>query len=247
MLELTGRTALITGANKGIGWTTARLFADQGARVIVNYPNEANAPREMERLGQDAIALEADVGDVAQIRAMFSEIAERCGGLDILVNNAGIFPRATAFDLDEATWDRVHAVNLKGTFFCSQEAARLMAPRRSGRIVNLASESGVYPAARGAHYNATKAGVISLTKSLALEFAPYHIAVNAVAPGLTDTAQPRDGMTEGEIADAGAAIPWGRIATPDDIARAILYLASDFSEYVTGETLFVTGASLMSP
>jgi NAD(P)-dependent dehydrogenase (short-subunit alcohol dehydrogenase family) len=103
------------------------------------------------------------------------------------------------------------------------------------------------PAERGSHYNASKAGVLALTKSLALELAPYRIAVNAVAPGLTDTAQPRDGMTEAEIAAAGAAIPWGRIAQPEDIARAVLYLVSDWSEYVTGETLFVTGGSLMSP
>lgn len=247
MLDLTGQSALVTGANQGIGWAIATLLATRGARVAINYPDDAHFPEHFSALGEDALALKADVGDVAQIRTMFSELVEVFGGLDILVNNAGIFPRATALDLDEATWDRVHDVNLKGTFFCSQEAARLMIPRGSGRIVNIASDAAILPAERGSHYSASKAGVLALTKSFALEFAPYQIAVNAVAPGLTDTAQPRYGMSEDEIAVAGAATPWGRIATPEDIARAVLYLASPLSEYVTGETIFVTGGSMMAP
>lgn len=247
MLDLSGRTALVTGANQGIGWAIAQHLARHGARVAINYPEGAEVPERLAELGPDAIALCADIGDVAQIRPMFAQLAATLGGLDILVNNAGIFPRASALELDEATWDRVHSVNLKGTFFCSQAAARLMIPRRSGRIVNIASDAAIFPAERGAHYSASKAGVLALTKSLAVEFAPYQIAVNAVAPGLTDTAQPRYGMTEAEIAAAGVATPWGRIARPDDIARAVLYLASDLSEYVTGETLVVAGGSAMAP
>jgi NAD(P)-dependent dehydrogenase (short-subunit alcohol dehydrogenase family) len=247
MLDLSGHTALVTGGNQGIGWAIAELLGRQGATVAVNYPDATHAPGELEQLGADAIALQADVGDVSQIRRMFSELATAFGRLDILVNNAGIFPRATALDLDEATWDRVHAVNLKGTFFCAQEAARMMIPRRSGRIINIASEAAIIPAERGSHYNASKAGVIALTKSLAIELAPYRIAVNAVGPGLTDTAQPRYGMTEEEIATAGKAIPWGRIGRPEEVARTVLFLASDLSEYVTGETVFVTGGSFMSP
>src|SRR5439155_530128 len=123
-------------------------------------------------------------------------------------------------ELDERTWDAVHSVNLKGTFFCAQQAARLMVAQGSGRIINIASTSALLPDARGAHYCASKAGVIALTKSLALALAPQRIAVNAVAPGLTDTAQPRYGMSEQEITDRGQAIPWGRIAQPEDIARA---------------------------
>jgi NAD(P)-dependent dehydrogenase (short-subunit alcohol dehydrogenase family) len=215
--------------------------------VAINYPDDAHFPTQYTTLGEETIALKADVGDVGQIRAMFAQLADVFGEIDILVNNAGIFPRATALELDEATWDRVHDVNLKGTFFCSQEAARLMIPRGLGRIVNIASDAALLPAARGSHYNASKAGVLALTKSLALEFAPYHIAVNAVAPGLTDTAQPRYGMTEEEIAMEGAATPWGCIGTPEDVARAVLYLASPLSEYITGETILVTGGSLMAP
>jgi 3-oxoacyl-[acyl-carrier protein] reductase len=247
MLDLSGQSALVTGANQGIGWAIAMLLADHGAQVAVNYPDDAHFPEQYMTLGENTIVLKADVGDVDQIRTMFADLAEAFDGLGILVNNAGIFPRATALDLDEATWDRVHDVNLKGTFFCAQEAARLMIPRGSGRIVNIASDAAILPAVSGSHYNASKAGVLALTKSLALEFAPYRIAVNAVAPGLTDTAQPRYGMTEEEIAVAGAATPWGRIATAEDVARAVLYLASPLSEYVTGETVFVTGGSLMAP
>ena len=247
MLDLAGRTALITGGNQGIGWAIAEILAQQGATVAINYPDQARAPHDLERLGTAAIALKADIGDVAQIRAMFTQLADAFGVLDILVNNAGIFPRATVIELDEATWDQVHDVNLKGTFFCSQEAARMMIPRRSGRIINIASISGLEPTPRGSHYSASTAGVIALTKSIARELGPYHIAVNAVAPGITDTAQPRYGMTEEEIAAAGEATPWGRIGRPEDVARAVLYLVSDLSAYVTGETVFVTGGSFMSP
>ena len=247
MLDLSGKTALVTGANQGIGWAVARLLAEHGARVAINYPDDEHVPEQLLALGEEALALKADIGSVAQIRTMFPELIAAFGTLDILVNNAGIFPRAAALDLDEGTWDRVHDVNLKGTFFCCQEAARRMIPKGAGRIVNIASDAAILPAALGSHYNASKAGVLALTKSLALEFAPYHVAVNAVAPGLTDTAQPRYGMTEEEIAAEGIANPWGRNATSEDIARAVLYLASPLSDYVTGETIFVTGGSLMAP
>jgi NAD(P)-dependent dehydrogenase (short-subunit alcohol dehydrogenase family) len=151
-------------------------------------------------------------------------------------------------DVTEQIWDDVHNINLKGTFFCAQRAARLMiAQGTGGRIVNVASVSALQPDARGAHYCASKAGVVAVTKSLALALAPYGIAVNAIAPGLTDTAQPRAGMTEDEIRQWGERNPWGRVASPRDIARAALYLASDLSEYVTGQTVFVNGGQLMVP
>jgi len=247
MIDLTGRTALVTGANQGIGWAIARLFAQQGARVAVNYPDDAHYPRHLGELGPGAMAVRANVARIPEIDAMFAEVARQFGHLDILVNNAGIFPRADVLELSEEVWDAVHDVNLKGLFFCAQRAARLMLPRRAGRIINIASVSAIMPDPRGAHYNASKAGVIAVTKCLAVALAPHGIAVNAIGPGLTDTAQPRYGMTEGEIAERGRQIPWGRIAQPEDIARAALYLASDLSDFVTGQTLFVTGGQLMVP
>lgn len=247
MIDLSERTALVTGANQGIGWSIARLLAEHGARVAVNYPDEARRPAGLAELGEGAVAIRADIGRLEEIERLFAEVGTAFGPLDVLVNNAGVFPRADVLDLDEATWDAVHDVNLKGTFFCAQQAARMMVPRRSGRIVNIASISGLLPDDRGAHYCASKAGVIALTKSLALALAPHGVAVNAIGPGLVDTAQPRYGMSEEEIAEMSAANPSGRMAQPEDIARAALYLASDLSEYVTGQTLFVTGGSLMVP
>lgn len=248
MVDLSGRTALITGGNQGIGWAIAEAFAAHGARVVVNYPDQDRYPATLEALGADALAIQADVGDVRQIEAMFATLDEQGIAIDTLVNNAGIYPRADVLDLDEATWDAVHSVNLKGTFFCAQQAARRMVPRGSGTIINLASVSALMPAANGAHYCATKAGVVALTKSLALALAKHGITVNAIGPGLTDTAQPRFGMTEQQMADyARTSIPMGRMAQPEDIARGALFLASDLARFMTGQTIFIDGGELMVP
>ncbi len=248
MIDLNGQYALVTGANKGIGWAVARLLAQQGARVAVNYPDDANYPSRLAELGEGAIAIKGDVGKVDQIEVLFAEVRRAWGRLDILVNNAGIFPRAVVLELDEATWDRVLDVNLKGTFFCAQQAARLMVEQgTAGRIVNLASVSGLVPDPLGSHYNASKAGVIGVTKGLAIALAPHRIRVNAIGPGIIDTDQPRGGMTEEQMVAAGQINPFGRIGQPVDIARAVLYLVSDLSDYVTGQTLFVNGGSLMVP
>jgi NAD(P)-dependent dehydrogenase (short-subunit alcohol dehydrogenase family) len=247
-VELSGKTALITGANQGIGWAIAKAYADAGARVIVNYPDDSRYPHNLAELGEDAIAIKADVGNVAAIRSMFAELDAQGFTLDILVNNAGIYPRAEVLDLDEATWDVVHDVNQKGTFFCTQEAARRMVPRGSGKVINIASVSAIVPTANGAHYCATKAGVVALTKSIALALAPKGITVNAIGPGLTDTAQPRYGFTEEEMAVYETTrIPMGRMGQPEDIARGALYLASDLADFVTGQTLFINGGELMVP
>jgi NAD(P)-dependent dehydrogenase (short-subunit alcohol dehydrogenase family) len=244
VIDLTGKTALVTGSNKGIGWAVATLFARQGARVAVNYPNY---PARLAEMGADAIAVKADIGKVAEIETLFAEVKSAFGQLDILVNNAGIFPRGHVLELDEATWDAVNDVNLKGLFFCCQQAGRMMAERRTGRIVNIASVSALTPDPFGPHYAASKAGVIAVTKCVAAALAPYQVRVNAIGPGVTDTDQPRGGMTEDQLAELGRVNLLGRIGQPDDVARAALYLSSDLSEYVTGQTLFVNGGTLMVP
>lgn len=248
MIDLSRHTALITGGNQGIGWAIAEAFASCGARVIINYPDESRRPEQVDILGAGAFAIQADVGHVANIIAMFTALDDREIDVDILVNNAGIFPRADVLELSEEEWDVVHAVNLKGAFFCAQHAARRMVKRGSGRIINIASDSSLIPSARGAHYCASKAGIVSITKSLAMALAPYGVTVNAIAPGLTDTAQPRFGMTEAEMLDyARERIPLGRLAQPQDIAQGAVFLASDLASFVTGQTIFVNGGSLMVP
>jgi 3-oxoacyl-[acyl-carrier protein] reductase len=247
VIDLTGKAALVTGSNKGIGWAVAKLFARQGARVAVNYPNDANYPHRLAELGTEARAVKADISQLAEIKTLFTEVENAFGQLDILVNNAGIFPRAHVLEVDEATWDAVHNVNLKGLFFCCQHAGRMMAKRRSGRIVNISSVSALTPDPLGAHYAATKAGVMAVTKCVAAALAPYQVTVNAIGPGVTDTDQPRGGLTEDQLVELGRINPLGRIAQPEDIARAVLYLSSDLSEYVTGQTLFVNGGALMVP
>lgn len=248
MIALTGQTALVTGGNQGIGWAIAEALAQNGARIAVNYPDDSRYPDRLSELGENALAVRGSVARLEEIDAMFAFLDERVGPIDILVNNAGIYPRAAVLDLDEATWDAVHDVNLKGTFFCAQAAARRMTECGSGRVINIASDAALIPDANGAHYCASKAGVIALTKSLALALAPHGITVNAIAPGLTDTAQPRYGYSEEEIAAYGRErVPLGRIAQPEDIARAAVFLASDLSNFVTGQTIFVNGGSLMAP
>lgn len=248
MISLEGKSALVTGANQGIGAAIARLLQAQGARVAVNYPAPQFREAAEKVAGETGFAVQADVSKVSEIRSMFDVVSERFAGqLDILVNNAGIFPRNLVMEMDEETWDAVLGVNLKGTFFCAQSAAKLMIPRNSGAIVNITSGAALSSSPNSTHYAASKAGIVSVTKGLAKTFAPHGIRVNAVAPGITDTAQPRYGMTEDEIYSAGANTPLGRIGEPEDIANVVLFLVSDLSSYMTGQTLFVNGGSGMAP
>ena len=171
------------------------------------------------------------------------------GGLgtpDILVNNAGVFPRSEFLELSEREWDHVLGVNLKGGFLCAQAAARAMvAGQRAGAIVNISS-SAIRGDARGVHYSASKAGVLGMTRAMALALAPHRIRVNAIAPGLTDTAQPRYGNTEEQIAVRAREIPLGRIAKPEEIARIAVFLASEDSGWITGELIHVNGGAYMA-
>lgn len=175
---------------------------------------------------------------------MVAAVEDGLGIIDALINNAGIFPRVPFLDMSESDWDRVLGVNLKGSCFCAQAVARRMiAAGRPGSIINLASGAAFRGSPRGVHYCASKGGIVAMTRQMALELAPHRIRVNAIAPGLTDTAQPRYGMNETEIAAAARAVPLGRIAAPEDIAQTAVFLASDNAAQVTGQTWHVNGGS----
>ena len=247
--RLDGSVALVTGGQQGIGRAAALALGREGADVVVNYLDDKSAASaiiaELEGAGRRAIAVAGDVSKGADVARLLAASAE-LGGVDILVNNAGIFPRVPFLELTEADWDAVLGVNLKGTFLCSQAAARQMIENgKAGSIINLSSLSAFRGSPRGSHYVASKSGVIGLTRGSALELAQYKIRVNAIAPGLTDTAQPRDGMSEEEIAQTAMVIPLGGITLPQDIADTVIFLASGDSRQITGQTISVNGGQYL--
>ncbi|MBN8873933.1 MAG: SDR family oxidoreductase [Rhodospirillales bacterium] len=243
------KVVLVTGAQQGIGAATAVAFAAVGYDVAVNWlDDEAAADAVAARVrdaGQRALTVRADVGDMEQIAGMVETAVSGLGGLDVLVNNAGVFPRVPFLEMTPAQWDFVHGINLKGTAFCAQAAARAMiAAGTRGSIVNLSSRA-LSGTPLGVHYSATKAGVVGLTRAMALALAPHGVRVNAIAPGLTDTAQPRYGNTDAELQEMAKAVPLGRMASPADIAGVAVFLASDAAAYMTGEVVHVNGGAYM--
>lgn len=248
-MGLEGKVALVTGAQQGIGREAAVSLARSGADVAINYLDDRAAAdgvaAEVAGHGRRAIVLQGDVSSVAQGARMVDDTVRLLGGIDILVNNAAVFPRHSFLEMQEADWDFVLDVNLKGTNFMAQAAAKAMiAAGHGGSIINLASIV-VRGAPRGVHYAASKGGVVVLTRSIALDLAPYGIRVNAIAPGLTDTAQPRIGTTEEEVQAMATRVPLGRMGTPQEMGRIIAFLASDDASYVNGQILHVNGGSYM--
>jgi len=241
------RVALVTGAARGIGYAVARRLAHAGAAVLLADLDAEGVAQAAERLAADgclALGQQVDVCDPAQVRAMVAQALERWGRVDILVNNAGICPITPFEQLSLDEWNRVLGVNLTGAFLCSQAVVPPMRAQGRGKIINIASSAGQMGGlAVGAHYSASKAGLLGLTKSLARILAP-HIQVNAVAPGTTETDMTR-GWDRRTLERLTAQVPAGRLGQPEDVAAAVAFLASQEADYITGQTLSVNGGLLM--
>jgi NAD(P)-dependent dehydrogenase (short-subunit alcohol dehydrogenase family) len=250
---LEDKVALITGTGQGIGRAIAFALAKEGVKLAL-------ADIEESRLRQTATLVEAiatpanvkkfaplvtqlDVSNGRQVRDWVAAVLQYFERIDILISNAGIFPRSTLLDMNEDEWDEVLDVNLKGLYNCTKAVLPIMKEQKSGSILTLSSSAAFEGVAGGVHYSASKAGQIGFVRAAALELAPYNIRINAIAPGITDTVQPRLGLTEEQIKERAKMIPLGRIGHPEDVADAVLWLCSDGATYLTGQTIHVNGGS----
>ena len=248
MSDLTGKIALVTGGSRGIGRAICLGLAAKGATVIVNFNSSGDAAREVvaeiESNGGTAETWQADVSNEEQVTAMFKSITSNHGTIDILVNNAGMTRDNVIMMMKPEDFDTVINTNLRSTWLCCKTAVRTMMRKRTGSIINITSVVGIAGNGGQTNYAASKAGIIGLTKSLAKEVAPRGINVNAVAPGFVETDMTAD-LSDEIKTKATDAIPLGRMGTPEDIAKAVVFLASDDASYITGQTLVVDGGMVM--
>lgn len=250
MGELDGRTALVTGASRGMGLAIARALRARGATVVVNdlVASLDDAVKQLkEQPGDGEVhAVVADVLDRGQVHKMVDQVAATAGTVDILVNNAGVLRPTRVIDIPEDEWDFVVGVNLKGTFLCSQAVVPLMQASGWGRIVNLSSTAGKnISTVGGAHYTAAKAGVLGFTRHLAKEVAADGITVNAVCPGLIDTDMVRSTIDQSKQDAYARSFPIPRLGRPDEVADLVAFLASDRAAYITGASVDINGGDLM--
>jgi len=250
-MRCNGKIVLVTGAQRGIGRAVALRFAQEGADVALNFVEDGQAAESaavaIAALGRRCRPIEADISKPAEARRLVATAERELGPIDVLVNNAGIFPRAPFLELAEDLWDAVLDTNLKGTFVCAQEVARRMvAARRPGVIINLSSGAPYRGSLRATAYMASKLGIVGLTRGMARELAPHGIRVNAVAPGITNTAMPRLGNTEEGLAELARSNPTGRLAEPEDIADVIVFLATDDARHVIGQLIHVNGGDYLA-
>ena len=246
-VNLKGKVAIVTGSTRGIGKGIALRFAREGAKVVINGCSDikkcAAVVSEIKKAGGEAISVLADVSDSKDVQKLIQETIKKFGRLDIIVNNAGILDQGNLLDLTEEHWDKILAVDLKGSFLCTQAAAKQMIKQgNGGKIINIASIAGIIGYAGLAHYCAAKGGVIEFTRAAAVELSQHKINVNAIAPGAIETDMTKDMLADKEMLKGFLAqIPLKRIGSPEDIAGAALYLASNDADYVTGTTLVVDG------
>ena len=251
--SLEGKVALVTGGSRGIGEATALGFARAGADVVVSSRKIDELEKVADKIraeGRKSLAVAAHIGRIDQLQSLVDQVVAEFGRIDILVNNAGTNPSVSSLlDMEERLWDTVMNLNLKGVWFLSQAVARVMKKQGGGNIINVASIRGIVPELEVGHvYSVSKAGVIMATKVMALELAPYNIRVNAVAPGYIRTKLTQSGFDalQGREEALVARTPMGKVGDPEEITGTMLYLASDASSFMTGETMVVSGGFLLS-
>ena len=249
--QITNKVAIVTGAGRGMGKATADLLAKHGATVIIadiNGNEAEDVAKNIQENGGTAQAMVVDVADYDQVEQLVSTIYEKYGRIDILVNNAGIVrQRSSIEEISSEEWDRVLAVNLKGAFNCAKQVTPIMKKQRSGKIINISSSSGgrSVSVSGGAHYTASKAAILGLSRHLAKELAPFDINVNAICPGMIDTPMIRELMSSQEFNSVQRSLPMGRCGTPKEEAEVVLFLVSEAASYINGATIAVDGASLL--
>jgi 3-oxoacyl-[acyl-carrier protein] reductase len=249
-MKFSGKVALVTGANSGIGEAVALYLAEEGADVVVNYlQNTSEAEKvvkEIQAMGRRALAVKADVSSSADVKAMFEQIIREFSTLDILVNNAGIGNFASTVDMKDDVWNKMLGVHLYGTMNCTREAIKIMLKNKYGKIINIASICGITGCLGAAHYSAAKGGIMGYTHAVAREVISQGINVNAVAPGYIDTPMLSGaGMTDEMLKQLLSQIPIGRLGKPREIASLVAYLASDDASFMVGQVISPNGGQVI--